>query len=228
MHGKKRKTAFAALVATGFFAVAPLAHADVTTSGNGSIGGGNQIVADLDAPINICGNAIAILGISGASCSGSGAAVVDPPEKPEPPAECEDSGYGECEPGEPPTEEPPTEEPPGYEEPPTEEPPGGEEPPTEEPPGGGGEEPPGYEPPGGGGEEPPGGGGEPPSENPENPDEPTVPQSSEPGTPENPGTATRLPVTGVQLVALLGMAGSAIVAGAGALFLGRRRRGTSK
>ncbi|WP_047868691.1 chaplin [Nocardiopsis sp. RV163] len=107
----------AALVAAGFFtaAGAGVAYADTTTSGNGSILGGNQIVADLDVPINACGNAIAVLGVAGAQCTGSGAAVQDDsstwtPEKPEVPETPDESekpetpenpekpGYGE-EPG---------------------------------------------------------------------------------------------------------------------------------
>ncbi|MFC4563834.1 chaplin family protein [Nocardiopsis mangrovi] len=70
-------TTFAALVAAGFFTVAPIASADTSTSGNGSLGGGNQAVADADVPVNLCGNAVALLGNSGAQCSGSGAAVVE-------------------------------------------------------------------------------------------------------------------------------------------------------
>ncbi|MFC4563869.1 chaplin family protein [Nocardiopsis mangrovi] len=50
---------------------------DVSTSGNGSLLGGNQLVADLDIPINLCGNAIAVLGNAGASCDHSGAAVIE-------------------------------------------------------------------------------------------------------------------------------------------------------
>ncbi|MCP3015665.1 chaplin [Nocardiopsis dassonvillei] len=84
----------AALVAAGFFtaAGAGVAYADTTatTSGNGSILGGNQLVADLDVPVNACGNAIAVLGVAGAQCTDSGAVVEDDssswtPEKPEEP-----------------------------------------------------------------------------------------------------------------------------------------------
>lgn len=49
------------------------ANAD-TTSGNGSILGGNQVNIPISIPINVCGNAIAILGIAGAGCVG-GASV---------------------------------------------------------------------------------------------------------------------------------------------------------
>ena len=44
------------------------------TSGNGSILGGNQVNAPVSAPINLCGNALALLGESGAACVG-GASV---------------------------------------------------------------------------------------------------------------------------------------------------------
>ncbi|GIN02173.1 chaplin family protein [Planomonospora venezuelensis] len=41
-----------------------------TTSGRGSILGGNQVVAPITAPINACGNAVAIFGESEAGCKG--------------------------------------------------------------------------------------------------------------------------------------------------------------
>ncbi|KAB8196555.1 DUF320 domain-containing protein [Nonomuraea phyllanthi] len=40
------------------------------TSGNGSVLGGNQIVAPITAPINVCGNAVAVLGDAAAGCLG--------------------------------------------------------------------------------------------------------------------------------------------------------------
>lgn len=46
------------------------------TSGKNSILGGNQVNAPVSAPINACGNAIAILGSSGAACKG-GATVAN-------------------------------------------------------------------------------------------------------------------------------------------------------
>ena len=65
------------LLAAGFVALGTgvaFAHGDVVTSGNGSIGGGNQIVADADVPINVCGNAVgALIGMAGASCTDSNA-----------------------------------------------------------------------------------------------------------------------------------------------------------
>ncbi|GAA4234370.1 hypothetical protein FHR32_002974 [Streptosporangium album] len=41
-----------------------------TTSGRGSILGGNQIVAPITAPVNVCGNAVAVLGDAAAGCLG--------------------------------------------------------------------------------------------------------------------------------------------------------------
>ncbi|GAA3220860.1 chaplin family protein [Actinocorallia longicatena] len=49
---------------------------DMTTSGKGSILGGNQLYAPINIPINLCGNALAILGTAKAGCVG-GAHVVN-------------------------------------------------------------------------------------------------------------------------------------------------------
>lgn len=75
----KKTFAASAIVAAAagvLFTGAPaMANSDVFTSGNGSILGGNQLVADIDAPINVCGNAISVLGVAGANCVDSGATV---------------------------------------------------------------------------------------------------------------------------------------------------------
>ncbi|MFV2199231.1 chaplin family protein, partial [Nocardiopsis sp. LOL_012] len=42
---------------------------DTSTSGSGSIAGGNQIIIPVNAAVNICGNAIAVLGVAGADCA---------------------------------------------------------------------------------------------------------------------------------------------------------------
>ncbi|GAT69246.1 peptidase [Planomonospora sphaerica] len=47
---------------------------DNRTSGRGSILGGNQVVAPITAPINVCGNAVAVVGQAFAGCKG-GASV---------------------------------------------------------------------------------------------------------------------------------------------------------
>jgi ChpA-C len=44
------------------------------TSGNGSVASGNQVVAPITAPVNVCGNSVAVLGVAGAGCEG-GASV---------------------------------------------------------------------------------------------------------------------------------------------------------
>ncbi|GHE40232.1 hypothetical protein GCM10017673_48270 [Streptosporangium violaceochromogenes] len=41
-----------------------------TTSGRGSVLGGNQVVAPVTAPVNVCGNAVAVLGDAAAGCLG--------------------------------------------------------------------------------------------------------------------------------------------------------------
>ncbi|MBR8742025.1 chaplin family protein [Nocardiopsis sp. MG754419] len=69
-------TAITAAAAGVLFAGSPaMANSNVFTSGNGGILSGNQAVVDVDAPINVCGNSIAILGVSGANCTDSGASV---------------------------------------------------------------------------------------------------------------------------------------------------------
>ncbi|MEV4088638.1 chaplin family protein, partial [Nonomuraea fuscirosea] len=40
------------------------------TSGNGSVGGGNQVNAPISVPINACGNAVSLIGKSDAGCKG--------------------------------------------------------------------------------------------------------------------------------------------------------------
>ncbi|WP_067608122.1 hypothetical protein [Nocardiopsis listeri] len=50
---------------------------DVATSGNGSLAGGNQLVADADIPVNVAGNAVgAVAGIAGASATDADSKVV--------------------------------------------------------------------------------------------------------------------------------------------------------
>ncbi|MDA0563554.1 chaplin [Streptomonospora sp. S1-112] len=70
-------SAIAAAAAGAFIAGAPAASAEVEqeTSGNGSILGGNQLGLDLNVPVNVCGNSVAIIGVAGADCDHSGAVV---------------------------------------------------------------------------------------------------------------------------------------------------------
>jgi hypothetical protein len=44
------------------------------TSGDGSVLGGNQVIIPISVPINVCGNAVAVIGVAGAGCKG-GASV---------------------------------------------------------------------------------------------------------------------------------------------------------
>ncbi|TDB83350.1 chaplin [Actinomadura sp. KC216] len=54
----------------------------MTTSGNFSVLGGNQAYAPISIPINICGNAVAVLGLAQAQCKGG--ATVGGGEEPKP------------------------------------------------------------------------------------------------------------------------------------------------
>ena len=49
---------------------------DMLSAGNNGIGNGNQVQAPVQVPINICGNAIAILGVAGAGCDGGASANI--------------------------------------------------------------------------------------------------------------------------------------------------------
>jgi hypothetical protein len=49
---------------------------DLTSIGNVGILNGNQIYMPIQIPINVCGNAIGILGNAAASCEGGASAVI--------------------------------------------------------------------------------------------------------------------------------------------------------
>ncbi|NYI96463.1 ligand-binding sensor protein [Streptomonospora nanhaiensis] len=76
-----RTSATAAAVAAGFVAFGTgvsFADSTATTSGNGSIGGGNQLVGNLDVPVNVSGNAVSLIGgVSGARSDDTGAVIHD-------------------------------------------------------------------------------------------------------------------------------------------------------
>lgn len=76
-----RTSARMALLTAGFVALgAGVSFADShpKTTGNGSLVSGNQLVANLDLPVNATGNAIgAVGGVAGARADDSGAAVID-------------------------------------------------------------------------------------------------------------------------------------------------------
>ncbi|GAA1447348.1 chaplin family protein [Nocardiopsis tropica] len=60
-----------ATVMTAGLVIAPVtaAFADTTTDGSGGIGSGNQIVVPVDIEADLCGNSLAVLGISSAKCT---------------------------------------------------------------------------------------------------------------------------------------------------------------
>src|SRR5260370_14889873 len=49
-----------------------------TTSGNNSIGGGNQVSVPISIPVSICGNAVALLGGAFAGCNGGASGSAAP------------------------------------------------------------------------------------------------------------------------------------------------------
>jgi hypothetical protein len=78
-----RKTAQTGLVATGVVLVAGVGTAanatgpDITTQDQVGAVSGNQVVAPIQAPINICGVAAAVLGTASAGCEGGASADYD-------------------------------------------------------------------------------------------------------------------------------------------------------
>ncbi|NUR71948.1 MAG: DUF320 domain-containing protein [Hamadaea sp.] len=72
MNSWARKSLKAGAISAGFLlAGASAAHAsDLTTSNNVGIGNGTQVDAHIQAPINVCGNAISVLGGASAGCVG--------------------------------------------------------------------------------------------------------------------------------------------------------------
>jgi ChpA-C len=72
IHVLKKFTAagFVAAAATGTILLASPAHAGIDTDGTGGIVSGNQIIVPISIPVDVCGNAIAVVGHSGAFCRG--------------------------------------------------------------------------------------------------------------------------------------------------------------
>lgn len=68
---KKLIATSAVAAAASFTLMGAPAHAvdDVSTSGSGSVLSGNQVVTEANIPVNVCGNSVAVLGISGAGGS---------------------------------------------------------------------------------------------------------------------------------------------------------------
>jgi hypothetical protein len=75
MLKKFAATGVVAMAAAGVLMTsAPAFAGGMDTSGKGGVLSGNQVFAPISIPINVCGNAVAILGIAGAGCEG-GASV---------------------------------------------------------------------------------------------------------------------------------------------------------
>ena len=74
-----RRSAQAGAIAAGaLLLTSGVAHADDMTSvGNNGLGNGSQVLAPIQAPINLCGNSVAVLGVSGAGCDGGSAAQME-------------------------------------------------------------------------------------------------------------------------------------------------------
>src|SRR2546421_12646892 len=71
-----RKSLNVGVLSAGFLLVAGnAAHADTTTGYNAGVGSGNQLLTTVQVPVNVSGNAVALLGGAHAEGSGEGAAA---------------------------------------------------------------------------------------------------------------------------------------------------------
>jgi ChpA-C len=59
-----------AAAASGALLLAAPANAGIGGGGNGGIISGNQFIIPVSIPVNMCGNSVAIIGISRAGCRG--------------------------------------------------------------------------------------------------------------------------------------------------------------
>lgn len=59
-----------AAAATGVMLSAAPANAGINTNSTGGIISGNQVIVPITVPVNVCGNAVSVIGISGAHCKG--------------------------------------------------------------------------------------------------------------------------------------------------------------
>jgi ChpA-C len=70
MLKKLAATGVVATAATGAMMFSAPAYAGVYTSGDGSVLSGNQVIVPISVPVNVCGNAVAVVGVAGAGCKG--------------------------------------------------------------------------------------------------------------------------------------------------------------
>jgi hypothetical protein len=59
-----------AAAASGALLLAAPANAGIGGGGNGGVLSGNQVLIPVSIPVNICGNSVAVIGISRAGCRG--------------------------------------------------------------------------------------------------------------------------------------------------------------
>ncbi|GAB3206512.1 chaplin family protein [Marinactinospora thermotolerans] len=168
------------------------------TDGSGGIASGNQVTVPVDAAVEICGNAVSVLGLGEAECVSEISDEQKPPaEDPKPGDDCkgkDEHGYDtDCE------------ERPGGDKP------GGEEPGGERPGEGKPEEPGGSEGPG-----TPGGPGDTEGQ--------SGPGGSDGTSADESATPGGLPVTGAALGGLVAAAVAAVGGGGAAMYLARRRK----
>ncbi|WP_219471354.1 chaplin [Nonomuraea rhizosphaerae] len=64
------KKTFVVAGAIAMLSLAAPAQADTVTSGNEGVLSGNQIFAPISLPINVCGVAASVIGITNAGCKG--------------------------------------------------------------------------------------------------------------------------------------------------------------
>ena len=69
------KTRVAGVLVATAAAVAMMGAPAFAQSGNGEILSGNTVVAPVTVPVDVCGNAVAILGLSEAGCQGGAGAL---------------------------------------------------------------------------------------------------------------------------------------------------------
>ncbi|MFD0685841.1 chaplin family protein [Actinomadura fibrosa] len=75
MIKKLAATGILGFAVTGAILSAAPANADIGTSGAAGVLSGNQAVAPASVPLSVCGNAVAVVGQTGAGCQGGGAAA---------------------------------------------------------------------------------------------------------------------------------------------------------
>jgi hypothetical protein len=71
-HVLKKFTAagVAAAAISGVMLLGSPANAGVNTRGDDGLVSGNQVIVPISIPVNVCGNAVAVIGIAGAGCKG--------------------------------------------------------------------------------------------------------------------------------------------------------------